>query len=140
MFPLALNAYVELVEGSSAAALTLEELREILNGYREQLAQTGKQLGWGYAEAAFPYSMEPGPAQGWLTLQGTLPAYRLLHIGLGTRTVGDEARTHIRILLPEGSTHGDKGKANELSKYLGKKLKAEVHLLNGRVMYFNPRK
>ncbi len=137
---MAQNAYVELVEGSSTSALSLEELLDILNHYREQLAEAGRQLGWGYAEAAFPYSLEIGPTEGWLTLTGSLPSYRKLHIGLGARTIGDERRVHIRILLPEGSTHGDKGKANELSKYLGKRLKAEVHLMNGRVMYFNPRK
>ncbi|WP_438433475.1 DUF1885 family protein [Gorillibacterium sp. sgz500922] len=137
---MAQNAYVELVEGSSAPGLTLEELRGILEHYRAQLAETGKQLGWGYEQAAFPYTIEPGPLDGWLTLAGTAPQYRTIHIGLGSRSVEDRVRSFVRISLPAGSTHGDKGKANELSKYLGKKLKAEVHLLNGRTMYFNPRK
>lgn len=49
-------------------------------------------------------------------------------------------RHFIQFVLPEGATHGDKAKGNEFVKHFAKKLKAELHLFNGRVMYFNPRK
>jgi len=51
-----------------------------------------------------------------------------------------EKENYIQVTLTPESTHGDKGKANEFCKYLAKQYKAELHLFNGRVMYYNPRK
>lgn len=49
-------------------------------------------------------------------------------------------RHYIQLVLPDGSTHGDKSKGNEFGKHFASKLKAELQLFNGRVMYYNPRK
>lgn len=52
----------------------------------------------------------------------------------------DRKRHYIQFVLPNNATHGDKAKGNELCKHFANKLKAELHLFNGRIMYFNPRK
>lgn len=136
------SAYIKLVEGSAAPSVTLDEVKQYLQDYIEQTKQTGKQLGWDYAGAAFPYTFESRPdGEGkWFYLKGTNPLYKYMIFGVGKET-GENGETHyIQVVLPDGCTHGDKSKGNELCKYLGKKLKAEVHMFNGRVMYFNPRK
>ena len=63
-------------------------------------------------------------------------------MGVGSKAEEDsETVTHfIQIVLPDDCTHGDKGKGNELCKHLSRTLRAQLHLFNGRVMYFNPRK
>jgi hypothetical protein len=136
------SAIIELVEGSAVSSLTLDELMQYLGDYQDQLALTGKQLGWDYEEAGFPYAIETRPeAEGkWLYLKGKDYKYNSIVLGIGSRIVEGGERHYIQIVLPAGATHGDKNKANELCKHLGRKLKAELHLFNGRVMYFNPRK
>ena len=54
---MAQSAYIKFVTGSTVAALTLDELKEKLLHYRDQLSQTAKQLGWEYDEAGFPYTL-----------------------------------------------------------------------------------
>ncbi|GIQ68289.1 DUF1885 family protein [Xylanibacillus composti] len=155
---MAQSAYLYFVEGSEVASMTLDELKARLNRYVEQTSITGKQLGWDYADAAFPYTIETKPEAGdqWFYLKGKTPLYHHIIFGIGSKQKdgaadaatdgeGEEAGAasevhYIQIVLPDGSTHGDKAKANELVKYLGKHLKAETHLFNGRIMYFNPRK
>ena len=138
------TSVVKLVRESDVQTLSLEQLRELLEQYREQLALTGQQLGWGYEERAFPYTIELQPEQDskWIILKSDSPnpRYDKIALGIQTEQTEDGETTSIHIVLPAGASHGDKGKANELAKYLGKKLKAEVLLFNGRVMYFNPRK
>lgn len=139
---MAQSAYIKFVEGSSVSSLTLDELKQQLEHYREQLALTGKQLGWKYDDAGFPYSIESKPeGEGkWFYLKGNSPLYKYIVLGVGTENVGDSERHFVQIVLPDGCTHGDKSKGNEFCKYLGKLWKAELHLFNGRTMYFNPRK
>jgi hypothetical protein len=139
---MAQSAYIKLVEGSAVSTLSLDELRHQLEHYREQLAKTGTQLGWEYDEAGFPYTIETKPeAEGkWFYLKGTNPLYKYIVMGVGSESVNDTERHYIQMVLPDDSTHGDKSKGNEFSKYLGKLWKAELHLFNGRIMYFNPRK
>jgi len=139
---MAQSAYIKLVEGSAVSSLSLDELRQQLEHYREQLAKTGTQLGWEYDDAGFPYTIETKPeAEGkWFYLKGINPLYKYIVMGVGTETVDGTSRSYIQMVLPDDSTHGDKSKGNEFSKYLGKLWKAETHLFNGRVMYFNPRK
>lgn len=124
--------------------VTLDEVKQHLERYREQVRKTGAQLGWEYEEAAFPYSVESKPeGEGkWFYLKGTNPLYRYIVVGVGTKDASDggNERCYIQITLPDTCTHGDKSKANELCKWLGRHLRSEVHLFNGRVMYFNPRK
>ncbi|MBN2908422.1 DUF1885 family protein [Polycladomyces sp. WAk] len=129
-------ATIRLVEGSIQSEIELHQVKEHLERYRKMSAYTGQQLDWDYAAAAFPYRIEEKSKDGrsWLVLTGTDPnLYKHLVIG-----VAEPDR--IQIILPADSTHGDKAKANELSRYLARSLKAELYLFNGRVMYFNPRK
>lgn len=139
---MAQSAYIYLVDGSAASTLTLEELKEHLHHYREQTSLTGKQLGWDYAASAFPYTIETKPlGKGrWFYLKGSGSLYNAILFGVGSKMEEDKEKTYIQVTLPDNATHGDKSKGNELCKYLAKQLKAELHLFNGRTMYFNPRK
>lgn len=139
---MAQSAYIYLVDGSAASTLTLDELKEHLGRYREQTALTGKQLGWDYAASAFPYSVETKPeGQGkWFYLKGSNPLYKYILFGVGSKTEEEKEKPYIQVTLPDDATHGDKSKGNELCKYLARQLKAELHLFNGRTMYYNPRK
>lgn len=136
------SAYLYFVEGSAVSSLTLDDLKAELERYKEQTAKTGQQLDWDYAEAAFPYTIETKPEgeNVWFYLKGKDDAYRYIVFGVGVKATEEGERHYVQIVLPEGCTHGDKAKANELCKYLGRHLKTETHLFNGRIMYFNPRK
>ncbi|CAG7604714.1 hypothetical protein PAESOLCIP111_00729 [Paenibacillus solanacearum] len=139
---MAQSAYIKFVEGSAVPSLTLEELKNQLLHYKEQLALTGRQLGWEYDDAGFPYSIESKPgAEGlWFYLKGKYPQYKYIVMGVGTETNNETERHFVQVVLPDDATVGDKSKGNEYCKYLGKLWKAELHLFNGRIMYFNPRK
>ncbi|TJY43308.1 DUF1885 family protein [Cohnella pontilimi] len=136
------SAYISLVQGSAVDQISLDGVKEQLQHYISQTSLTGRQLGWEYADAAFPYAIEQKPeaAGQWFYLKGKNPLYRHIVFGTGTREENDAVVPYIHVVLPEGSTHGDKAKANELCKWIGKRLQAEVKLFNGRVMYYNPRK
>lgn len=140
--PVSQSAYISLVQGSALAEIDLDGVKEQLLHYKEQVSLTGRQLGWDYAEAAFPYGIETKPeADGqWFYLKGTNPNYRYIVFGTGRREQDDASVPYIQVVLPDGSTHGDKSKANELCKWIGRKLQAEVRMFNGRTIYFNPRK
>lgn len=136
------SAYIKLVEGSTVSAMTLEDIKQELVVYQKQTSNTGQQLDWDYSGAAFPYTVETKPEgeDKWFYLKGKDHLYKYIVIGVGTEMVEETERHYIQIVLPDDSTHGDKSKGNELCKYLAKKLLAELHLFNGRIMYFNPRK
>ncbi|MFD0671884.1 DUF1885 family protein [Cohnella sp. GCM10027633] len=136
------SAYISLVQGSALADIDLNGVKEQLLHYKEQVSLTGRQLGWDYAEAAFPYGIETKPeAQDqWFYLKGNNPSYRYIVFGTGKREEDGSSVPYIQVVLPDGSTHGDKAKANELCKWIGRKLLAEVKMFNGRTIYFNPRK
>lgn len=136
------SAYIKLVEGSTVASMSLDDVKEEFLGYQDQTSNTGQQLDWGYADAAFPYTIETKPeGEGkWFYLKGKDDFYKHIVIGVDSEVVEDEKRHFIQIVLPDDCTHGDKSKGNEFCKYLSRRLKAELHLFNGRVMYFNPRK
>jgi hypothetical protein len=151
------HAYIKLVGTSVVQSVTLDDLKTQLAHYREQFAQTGTQLDWSYADAAFPYTIEQKPdGEGqWFYLKGNQPLYRYIVLGIERKVPegtdneeeseekseeSSEEPCTIQVILPQGSTIGDKSKGNEFCKYLGRIWKAEVHLFNGRVMYFNPRK
>lgn len=136
------SAFIKLVPGAERDSITLDEVKELLQTYLDQTSKTGKQLGWNYSEAAFPYTIESKPESEdkWFYLKGTHPYYKFLIFGVGTETRDEQEIPYIQVVLPDGCTHGDKAKGNELCKTIARKLKAELHLFNGRVMYFNPRK
>lgn len=147
------SAYIKLVEGSTQDTITLDDVKQKFERYIEQTGYTGQQLGWAYAEAAFPYTIEEKPeGEGkWFFLRGKDPhMYKGLVVGVGTEPVdtddegedesGATERHYIQVVLPDNSEPGDKSKGNEFCKYLAKQFQAELHLFNGRIMYFNPRK
>ncbi|WP_128895050.1 DUF1885 family protein [Longirhabdus pacifica] len=150
------SAYIKLVKGSSVSSVSINELRDLLEHYQNQLVTTGKQLGWSYENASFPYTFETSPEGGedWFYLRGKNDQYYSILLGIGSEQLKKDTETeseshneeetslqhYIHVVLPKGSTHGDKAKANEICKHLGKKLKAELHLFNGRILYYNPRK
>jgi len=115
---------------------TLQNVKTHLEHYIQMTQKTGEQLDWDYAAAAFPYTIEDDPQQRgrWMVLKGKNPNYRKLIISVGKN---DQNQPIVQIILPAGATHGDIAKGNELTRYLGKRLKAETRLFNGRTMYFN---
>jgi hypothetical protein len=141
------HAYIRLVQGSAApSGITLDELEQSLEMYQDALKRTGHQLNWEYEEAAFPYTIEkitePSSSEpSWLYLRGSASRYRHIALSMIAPTDRDEdGCPTVQIVLPQGATHGDRSKANELCRFLAQRLKAELTLFNGRVMYFNPRK
>ncbi|WP_168122004.1 DUF1885 family protein [Paenibacillus sp. HB172176] len=138
---MAQSAYIKLVQGSATQSVTLRNVQELLLRYRDQLVLTGKQLGWDYAGAAFPYSIETKQDDRWFYLKGTAGEYKHIIFGIGeaASAAGDEVSC-IQVVLPDEATHGDKAKANELCKHLAKKLQAELLMFNGRTVYYYPRK
>ncbi|HZG61249.1 MAG TPA: DUF1885 family protein [Anoxybacillus sp.] len=144
---MATHAYIKLVSKSKKKTITLSEVKELFQYYQDITKKTGEQLGWSYAEAAFPYTIaetDEGKEQ-WFYLKGKSDRYRTIIVGVGQEQIPNEdtgeteEQTFIQLTLPQGSTHGDKGKANEFCKFLAKKLEGELHLFNGRVMYYYKR-
>ncbi|MBK5445743.1 MULTISPECIES: DUF1885 family protein [unclassified Peribacillus] len=141
------NAYIKLVPESVKEAVTIEDVKELLTYYQMITAKTGKQLNWDYDKKAFPYEMkEPEKMKDKVIyLQSNVDRYHMILIGVDQEIVQDEdglerIQSYIQFTLPETATFGDKGKANELCKFLAKKLRAQLHLFNKRVMYYYPRK
>ncbi|MCM3123471.1 DUF1885 family protein [Mesobacillus sp. AQ2] len=141
------NAYIKLVPSSSQQAISTEELKDLFNYYKEITSKTGDQVAWNYENSAFPYELkEKEDGKGtWFYLQSSQDRYNAILIGIDKESVVNEdgserEQSYIQITLPPTATAGDKGKANEFSKFIGKKLQGELHLFNGRIMYFYPRK
>ncbi|MCF6136947.1 DUF1885 family protein [Pseudalkalibacillus berkeleyi] len=134
------SAYVKLVEKSKQQAITLEEVEKLIEYYQEITTKTGDQLSWEYGAAAFPYKVEyhEKDSQKFYLLKGIEADYQYIIVGLSNAR-GKDNDEQIQIVLPEGSTHGDKGKANEFCKFLAKQLSGELHLFNGRIMYYYKR-
>jgi hypothetical protein len=141
------NAYIKLVPSSAQQAISTEELKDLFHYYKQITAKTGDQVDWNYEYSAFPYELkEKEEGKGtWFYLQSSVDRYNAILFGVDNETIVEEdgtehEQTYIQITLPPTATAGDKGKANEFSKFIAKKLQGELHLFNGRVMYFNPRK
>ncbi|WP_062231542.1 DUF1885 family protein [Fictibacillus sp. FJAT-27399] len=137
------QAYIKLVPSSKQQSITSEEVKNLFRYYKEITSKTGTQLGWEYGQSAFPYSMEE-KSEGrdrWFYLKGTdRQQFKYIMIGLDTEETDETNTSYIQVTLPEGFTHGDKGKANEFCKFLAKQLEGELHLFNGRIMYYYKRK
>jgi hypothetical protein len=141
---MASSAYINLVPKSSKKTLTIQDVKELLTYYKEITEKTGKQLGWEYSQAAFPYEIKETPeGQGqWFYLKAKEDRYKMILIGVGSQATNDgdvEHLSYIQVTLHDQSTHGDKGKANELCKFLAKKLEAELKLFTGSIMYYYKR-
>ena len=141
---MASSAYINLVPKSSKKTLTIEDVKELLIYYKEITAKTGKQLGWEYSDSAFPYEIKETPeGQGkWFYLKAKEDRYKMILIGVGSQPAkhdDGEPLSYIQVTLHDQSTYGDKGKANELCKFLAKKLEAELKLFTGSIMYYYKR-
>ncbi|MTH52569.1 DUF1885 family protein [Bacillus mangrovi] len=110
---------------------SIGEIKSYLQYYRDITAKTGEQLDWQYSERSFPYDQITEKEQ-LIILASSDPSYHQIVIG----EAADEELSLFQIYLSPASTHGDKAKANELAKFLAKKLKAELVLFNGRTMKF----
>lgn len=144
---MASNAYIKLVPSSVKEEITTDEVKELFQYYKDITAKTGHQVEWKYNEAAFPYELkEKQEGKGkWFYLESDHDRYNVILLGIDNEVIRDEdgserEQSYIQITLPETATFGDKGKANEFCRFLAKKLQAELHLFNRRVMYFYPRK
>lgn len=138
------NAYIKLVPDSAKDTITTEEVKDLFRYYKEITAKTGEQLGYPYDEDAFPYEIKEKEEEKdkWFYLESDKPDYKYILIGVDSEEVEDDdgakrTQYYVQITIPETATVGDKAKANEFCKFLGKKLKGELHLFNGRIMYFN---
>jgi hypothetical protein len=141
------NAFIKLVPSSAKQTVTIEEVQDLFCYYKNITEKTGNQLDWQYGDSAFPYEMkETADGKGkWFYLQSDHERYQVILVGVDTELLRSEdgienEQVYIQVTLPEQSTHGDKGKANEFCKFLAKKLKGELHLFNERIMYYYPRK
>lgn len=133
------HAYIKWTD-DTGQAIQLEEIKKWFLYYRELAAKTGKQLNWTYEEAAFPYSMREQESGGvnWLVLDSDTDRYHSILVRAGQEE--NTGLSYIEVILPPASTHGDKSKANELCKFLAKKLSGELHLFNKRIMHFPKKK
>jgi hypothetical protein len=141
------NAYIKLVPSSAKQTVTIEDVKELFHYYNNITIKTGDQLDWKYGDMAFPYVIretEEGIGK-WFYLHSDHERYNAILIGVDQETIRNEngeerEQAYIQITLPEQSTYGDKGKANEFCKFLAKKFQGELHLFNERIMYYYPRK
>lgn len=141
------TAYIKLVPASNKQEVSLDELKDYFNYYKEITSKTGEQLDWDYENNAFPYEIKERDDSNdeWFYLKGTLDRYNFILVGVGSEEVKNEdsstrKQNYIQIALPETANFGDKNKAVEFAKFLGKKLNGELHLFNGRIMYFYDKK
>jgi hypothetical protein len=141
------NAYIKLVPSSIKQTISVDEVKELFHYYKEITSKTGDQVNWEYENMSFPYELkEKIEAKGkWFYLSAVQDRYFAIIVGVDSEMIrlenGEEKeQTYLQITLPEESTFADKCKANEFSKFLAKKLQGELHLFNGRIMYYNPRK
>lgn len=141
MIEVSQSAFIKLVQGSVDFDLTTAAIQSKLKQYCDQAARTGEQLGWNYADAAFPYTIVESEDERWFYLKGATAHYNHIIMGIGNAECSHGNTVPcIQVVLPKTATHGDKGKANEYSKYMAKQLQAELTLFNGRTIYYNPRK
>lgn len=137
------HAYIKLVPGSTLEVVQLDDIKELFHYYKSITRKTGTQLDWNYSDKAFPYEIIEHKADAdYIHLKATEDRYHSIFLGIGKEYVkGTEElpafQHYIELILPGISTYGDKGKANEFSKFLAKKLKGELHLFNKRIMHFN---
>jgi len=144
---MAKNAFIKLVPSSVKQTVTIDEVKELFHYYKDITQKTGNQVDWQFDYSAFPYEIkETDKGKGkWFYLQSDHEGYFAIIVGVDQEILLGEnseqkEQTYIQVTLPEQSTFGDKGKANEFCKFLAKKFQGELHLFNERIMYYYPRK
>ncbi|HHY73912.1 MAG TPA: DUF1885 family protein [Bacillus bacterium] len=141
------SAYIKLVPASNKQEVTLNDLKDYLEYYQEITSKTGEQLHWDYENSAFPYEIKEREDSNneWFYLKSKADRYNYILLGVGSEEVKEDDGTarkqnYIQITLPDTALYGDKNKAVEFAKFLGKKLNGELHLFNDRIMYFYDKK
>ncbi|KAA9026025.1 DUF1885 family protein [Niallia endozanthoxylica] len=141
------QAYIKLVPSSVKQTITIDELKETLEYYKEITGKTGEQLNWQYNEAAFPYEITEEIVNNTkqLILISNHERYHSITLSINEEKASNSdeneaIQTYIQLTLTNRSTYGDKGKANEFCKFLANKFQGELHLFNGRIMYYYKRK
>ena len=142
------STFIKLKDGSVQEDITIEDVKEMIDLYKQSTSHTAKQVAWDYQDRAFPYALkETNEGKGqWFYLYSEQKGYHLMAIGIDYEyiTVPEEKSKqripYIEISLSKHSTNGDKSKANEFAKFLSKKLKAELHLFNGRIIHYHLKK
>lgn len=141
------HAYIKLVSASKEASISLQGVKELLDKYVEISKKTGEQHNWDYENFSFPYKMEmpPNDAGVKLKLVPKQDRYEGFLAEIGHEELEDESGNKsmqhmIQVSLLPNSTNGDKDRAIDYCKFMAKQLAGELHLFNGRIMYFYPRK
>ena len=144
---MSLSTFIKMKDGSLKTDITIEEVKDLINQYKQSISHTSKQLAWDYTKNAFPYVLKETDEgkQQWFYLYSEEKEYHIIAVGVEYEYTGsgDEAERkipYIQISLSKHSTKGDKSKANEFAKFLSKKLKGELHLFNGRIIHYNLKK
>ncbi len=110
---------------------SLENIEELLQYYEEITSKTGEQLDWNYSHYAFPYTMERKEYEGkeYFLLNGKVDRHKYILIGVHH----SESEHYIQITIPEHATFADKNKANEIARFLAKKVKGNIRLFSGKI-------
>ncbi|WP_069203002.1 DUF1885 family protein [Bacillus testis] len=145
MIKLTEQSFIKLVPQAKLQQIAPAEIRELLHSYKECTEKTGTQVKWHYSHYAFPYVIKECQDQSqWLCLQSDQYPYNLIILFIGNefiKTGGEERlQNYIGIGLTSSSTAGDQTKANEIGRFLSKKLQGEWHMFNRRVKYDYARK
>ncbi|KEK25899.1 DUF1885 family protein [Bacillus gaemokensis] len=128
------HAFIKLVPKSKQQSVSLEEIKQLFHYYKTITSQTGVQVGYAYANVAFPYEIID-TSDTTLELKSNHDRYDSIYVGVGI----ENEQAFVQISLPPTATFGDKGKANEFCRFLAKKLEGKLCLFNGRTMYFYKR-
>jgi hypothetical protein len=144
---MSLSTFIKMKDGSLKADITINDIKELIDQYKQSISHTSKQLAWDYSKNAFPYVLKETNEgeQNWFYLYSEEKDYRMIGIGVDceyikTSEESEQKIPYIQISLSQHSTNGDKAKANEFAKFLSKKLKGELHLFNGRIIHHDLKK
>ncbi|WP_416826996.1 DUF1885 family protein [Ectobacillus polymachus] len=128
------HAFIKLVPKSEKQEISIQDVKDLFTYYKQITAKTGTQLAWNYTETAFPYEIID-TSETTIHLKSNHDRYQSIYVGVDVK----DDQHFIQITLPDSASYGDKGKANEFCRFLAKKLQGELHLFNGRIMYFYKR-
>ncbi|WLR43296.1 DUF1885 family protein [Bacillus carboniphilus] len=123
------QSYIMLCDHNET--VTINKITELLHHYKEITNKLSKQLNWEYEPRAFPYTIKISHTD-QIILEATSLPYKKIFIELSPKR--NQTGHMIQFTLTEESTFADKGKANELIKIIGKKLKGKIVLFNGRTI------
>ncbi len=128
------QATIQLMDKSKYQEASLDLLKNLINDYIQSSAKIGQQVDWNYERVSFPYNVSNKKLdeQDALYLKSNDSRYNHFVVSI-------QDDKHIIITLLPNSTYGDKGKANEMCRYLAQKVEGKLELFNKRIMYFYKR-